>query len=79
MGMEPYDPRQWSNGGQILGSQMALQQRTNAGTRHTSGAEGQFTLLADEMRFNANESFSQMPCRHPLRHTAPTRRLVMVQ
>lgn len=41
--MEPYDPRQWSNRGQVSGAQMVFQHRGSAGaigTREATGMEG---------------------------------------
>lgn len=46
--MEPYNPRQWSNRGQVSGSQMVFQQRhatVPASTAQITGMEGSYRLM----------------------------------
>ena len=54
--MEPYNPRQWSNRGQVSGAQMVFQQRASAAppsTRNVTGMEGTLkTALARELSSN---------------------------
>lgn len=48
--MEPYDPRQWSNRGQVSGTQMVFQNRGSAaftGTREATGMEGLLHCLPE--------------------------------